>query len=206
LNRRPHNTKDFSDEETARRRDAVIKHMLNTPPKPHSEMKLGKRKAKASPKAKAAPPAGIYLMQSAVEDILSPLAGDEMQREMDLIRELLLKLEALPMRLGEERSIPLDAEEIAVPGYDLNDIDYHLTQIRKSGYIDEGGARPMLGIGLRCLTPAGHDFLDSVRDPETWAKTKNAAARAGGFTINLLKDLANGFIKKQIEEKTGIKL
>jgi hypothetical protein len=41
----------FSDEETARRRDAVIKHMLSTPPKPHSEMKIGKRKAKASPKA-----------------------------------------------------------------------------------------------------------------------------------------------------------
>jgi hypothetical protein len=38
---------EYSDEETARRRDAVIKHMLNTPPKPHSEMKIGKRKAKA---------------------------------------------------------------------------------------------------------------------------------------------------------------
>ena len=42
------------------------------------------------------------------------LVGDEMQRNMDLMRELLLELEALPMRLGEVRSIPLDAEEIAV--------------------------------------------------------------------------------------------
>jgi hypothetical protein len=49
LNRQPHNPQEFTDEEIARRRDAVIKHMLNTPPKPHSEMKLGKRKAKASP-------------------------------------------------------------------------------------------------------------------------------------------------------------
>jgi hypothetical protein len=48
--------KDFSDEETARRRDAVIKHMLNTPPKPHSEMKLGKRKAKAETKTKTKKP------------------------------------------------------------------------------------------------------------------------------------------------------
>jgi hypothetical protein len=38
----------YSDEEAVRRRDAVIKHMLNTPPKPHSAMKVGKRKAKAS--------------------------------------------------------------------------------------------------------------------------------------------------------------
>jgi hypothetical protein len=106
----------------------------------------------------------------------------------------------------EERTIPLDAEEIAVPGYDLNQIDYHLTQIRKSGYIDEGGARPMLGIGFRCLNPAGHDFLDSVRDPETWAKTKKTAAKAGGFTLDLLKDIAKGLIKKKIEDHTGIKL
>jgi hypothetical protein len=38
---------DYSEAETARRRDAVIKRMLNTPPKPHSEMKLGKPKAKS---------------------------------------------------------------------------------------------------------------------------------------------------------------
>jgi hypothetical protein len=29
----------------------VIRHFVTTPPKPHSEMKLGKRKLKASPKA-----------------------------------------------------------------------------------------------------------------------------------------------------------
>jgi hypothetical protein len=41
----------YSDEETARRRDAVIKLMLNSPPKLRSEMTIGKRKAKASQKA-----------------------------------------------------------------------------------------------------------------------------------------------------------
>jgi hypothetical protein len=42
----------FSEQETARRRDAVIKLMLSKPPKPHSEMKLGKPRGKrrASPK------------------------------------------------------------------------------------------------------------------------------------------------------------
>jgi hypothetical protein len=41
-----------------------------------------------------------------------------MKRDMDLIRELLLKLEALPMRPGGIVTIPSDAAEIAVPGYD----------------------------------------------------------------------------------------
>jgi hypothetical protein len=42
---------EYSDEEIARRRDDVIRRMANTPPKPHSEMKLGKHKAKASTRA-----------------------------------------------------------------------------------------------------------------------------------------------------------
>jgi hypothetical protein len=41
----------FSDEETIARAEAALKRMLATPHQPHSEMKLGKRKAKASQKA-----------------------------------------------------------------------------------------------------------------------------------------------------------
>ena len=110
------------------------------------------------------------------------------------------------MRRGGIVTITPDADEIAVAGYDVDQIDYHLSQIRKSGLIDEGGARPMSGTGFRCLTPAGHDFLDFVRDPETWSRTKKAAAGAGGFTLDLLSDLAKGFIRKQIEDRTGVKL
>jgi len=32
----------YSEKETAARRDAVIKRMIAMPPKPHSEMKIGK--------------------------------------------------------------------------------------------------------------------------------------------------------------------
>jgi hypothetical protein len=48
----------FTDEETARRRDAALLRALSTPPKPHKEMKLGKRKVKAgtNPKPKKVSP------------------------------------------------------------------------------------------------------------------------------------------------------
>ncbi|CAO3428622.1 hypothetical protein [Azospirillum argentinense] len=124
---------------------------------------------------------------------------------MDLIRELLLKLEALPMRTGDIVIISAEDEELAVPGYEEDQIDYHLMQILKAGLIDDRNIKPMKGVGFSCLTPSGHDFIDSIRDPETWTKTKKAAAGAGGFTIDLLKDLAKGFIKKQVEELTGVK-
>ena len=56
------------------------------------------------------------------------------------------------------------------------------------------------------LTWAGHDFLDAVRDPAIWAKTKAGATAAGGFTFDLLKGLAKGFMKKQIEELMGVQI
>lgn len=89
-----------------------------------------------------------------------------MKREMDLIRELLLKLEALPMRAGGILLIKADDQEVQVEGYDANQIDYHLSLMKKSGWIDTGGVNPMVGMGFRGLTPAGHDLLDSLNNPK----------------------------------------
>jgi hypothetical protein len=36
----------YSEKETAERRDATIKRMIAMPPKPHSEMKVGKKAKK----------------------------------------------------------------------------------------------------------------------------------------------------------------
>lgn len=47
---------------------------------------------------------------------------------------------------------------------------------------------------------------ESHRDPDVWDRTKAGALQAGGFTVELLKDLAKGFVKKQIEDRTGISL
>jgi len=48
-----HSDGHFSEGETIARAEAALKRMLATPPKPHSEMRLGKSKAKAAGKAKS---------------------------------------------------------------------------------------------------------------------------------------------------------
>lgn len=129
-----------------------------------------------------------------------------LKRDMDLIRELLLKLEALDTQPGSIWHFSGDDAEVSVPGYTADAIEYHAQLITKAGLIDAGGRGSMQGFMFRSLTWEGHDFLDSIRDPEIWAKTKTGAAAAGGFTVDLLKDLAKGFVKKQIEDLTGVKL
>lgn len=128
-----------------------------------------------------------------------------MKRDMDLIRELLLKLEAIPLKAGSNTVLSPPDEKVDVPGYDTDQIAYHLDLIKEANLISSAGGHPAYGIVFRGLSWAGHDLLDSIRDPEVWAKTKKGAA-AGGFTVELLRDLAKGFVKKQIEEYTGVQL
>src|SRR5471030_1666510 len=97
------------------------------------------------------------------------------KRDMDLVRELLLRLESLQMEMGDVFSIPPDDPEIAVDGYDTAQIEYHLSLLRGEQLIDCPGSQPMLGITFSGLTWKGHDFLDSVRSPEIWEKTKKGA-------------------------------
>ena len=129
-----------------------------------------------------------------------------MKRDMDLIRELLLKLEALELRPGTWAHITGDDPEIAIDGFSGDQIEYHLRLLKAAGLLDSSGSQPMVGVGFKGLSWEGHDFLDSIRSPAVWRQTKNGVEAAGGFTVDLLKDLAKGFIKKQIEDYTGVKI
>lgn len=130
-----------------------------------------------------------------------------MVRNMDLIRELLLRLESLPIEPGSTHIFYVGSDELRIDGFDDDQVSYHLSLIDEAGLIETGTtSRTMNGFLFSRLSWAGHDFLDSIRDPEVWAKTKRGAEAAGGFTVDLLKDIAKGFLRKQIEDYTGIKI
>jgi hypothetical protein len=129
-----------------------------------------------------------------------------MKRDMDIFRELLLRLESYPMEYGSVHHLTGEEPELAVAGATLDQIRFHLDLLRETGLIICPGSQPMLGITFERLSWNGFDFLDSVRSSEVWAKTKKGAEAAGGWTVDLLMDLAKGFIRKQIEDRTGIKL
>ena len=102
-----------------------------------------------------------------------------MKRDMDLIRELLLKLEALPIAPGRLVSMGPHEPELAVVGYTADDISHHLRMLIDAGFLHvEGRGFNMSGeLLFRGTTWSGHEFIGSTRDREIWQKTKEAAKK-----------------------------
>jgi hypothetical protein len=128
------------------------------------------------------------------------------KRDLGLIRELLLRLESLPMGMYAAETISPDNPKIAVEGYDQEQIAYHLSLLQERGLIEVPDSQPLIGIVFTRLSWEGHDFLDAVRDPEIWRKTKGGAEAVGSWTFEVVKGLARGFIAKKMQEYTGITL
>jgi hypothetical protein len=126
-----------------------------------------------------------------------------MKRDMDLIREQLLGVERLDA--GTDEGASLDAGEWPPAVF-----QGHLRLLKEGALIDahevpddEEDFNHYLPVRL---TWAGHDFLDAIRDPEVWAKTKQGAEAVRSWSLETLKEIGKGLIKKQIEEYTGVKV
>ena len=122
---------------------------------------------------------------------------------MDLIRELLLRLEAMETKPGVHYSISPYGDEFAVDGYSEDEVEHHLGMIYRAGFVDYGsGPTGDLSGNLffRDLTWQARDFLDAVREPMVWTETKTRAEKVGGWTVGILTDLAKGYIKAKATE------
>ena len=97
-----------------------------------------------------------------------------MKRDMDMVRNLLLKIKTAPPRASWKQIITTDDNDEAASAL------WHLQLVEESGLIK---STPVHLQGYRLpenieLTWEGHDFLDSIRDPKIWEKTKNGAEAA----------------------------
>jgi hypothetical protein len=129
-----------------------------------------------------------------------------MKRDMDLIRELLLRIEAQHIGAGSTLLLAYNRPPLIADGENIDEIAYAMRMMEDAGFLDLVLNQPAMGVGVRGLSWSGHDFLDSVRDPQIWQETKEVAGKAGGFTVDLLVELAKGLIKTQIKKHTGVEL
>jgi Hypothetical protein (DUF2513) len=119
-----------------------------------------------------------------------------LKRNLDLIRKLVLAVEDLPTGMVLT-SIELD-------GHSAEEIGYHSYLA-----VDSGLAR---GVDIQTLddtspnwqllhlTSEGHDFADAARSESTWKKAKTIiAAKGGGFTFEVVKQVLVSVIKSTLE-------
>lgn len=87
-----------------------------------------------------------------------------MRRDLNLIREILLRLEELPMAPNPT------PRAVEIKGYDGDQIHAHIELLRQAGYVQpKGPQHPIAWYGAD-LTSKGHDFLAAARSREIWRR------------------------------------
>lgn len=112
-----------------------------------------------------------------------------MKRDMDKVRSVLLALEAHDGPFVTTFDTPAlgDTES------GKETVEYIL-MLQSAGFL-ESSQRSVYRISW-----SGHEFLDSVRDPEIWRKTKDGANKLGSWSLKLLGELAVGFARAKAQE------
>lgn len=107
-----------------------------------------------------------------------------MKRDMDKVRGVLLALEANsgPFLMTMDTP-PLGGTE------DGQETVEYILMLHSAGFLESSQR------SVYRLSWAGHEFLDSVRDPEIWRQTKEGAGKVGAWSMKLLGELAVGYAK-----------
>jgi hypothetical protein len=117
-----------------------------------------------------------------------------MKRDMDLIRELLLHIEADDGYDGSGYG-PVKAKELGRPA---NVVLYHMSLLADAKFVSVvnwlAHGEPL----IRGLTWEGHEFLDDTRDPEIWRKTKARAKAVTNVGARLLWEIAKAELKAKL--------
>ena len=116
-----------------------------------------------------------------------------MKRDDDYIRTLLIEAEA-------SNDPYILALMTLKPSEDKLRRHVHAEWLADAGFFLE------VNNGVFRITNQGHDYLAAIRNDTVWAKTKEGAAKVGGVTLNMMKDIAVSYLKKEIAEKTGLDL
>lgn len=118
-----------------------------------------------------------------------------MQRDMELVREILLAVEA--------DKGPHGMRGIQVDGYTTAEIDYNMALLKDVGFIEASDRGTMIGSNrwdLIKLTWTGHDFLENARDSKRWKKAKDIASRVGSLSLDALRGILATLVAESVKQ------
>ncbi len=120
-----------------------------------------------------------------------------MKRDMDLVREILVQIEATE---------PGKAIRLELPDYGEAEIGLHVELMIEHGLIEgkaipgsDGPAHRILAYRIEKMTWEGHDFLNAARNDTIWKKSKEKCLKAtGGLAFDILKVCLAEFGKEAV--------
>lgn len=119
-----------------------------------------------------------------------------MKLNPDCTRDLLLALED-EIDFNTRLDFHKDNCNKLTDKYPPNVILYHLNQCIESGLLK--GKNSSGYIIIHDITPSGHAFLANICDDENWNSIKNIATNIGSFSLDILKQVAVGYISSKIK-------
>jgi hypothetical protein len=122
-----------------------------------------------------------------------------MKRDMDLVRDIMLKVESLPAgppvlyRMGEVEDLVL-----------LNHLEMLIEAGLVRGKISRSQGSRGDVIGISTLTWEGHEWIDVVRDSQVWDETKTTLLESGGaLSFELTKAVATRILRLRVGLPAG---
>lgn len=121
-----------------------------------------------------------------------------MQRDMELIRKILITIEKNYI------DVALDYSKVNIDGYDMKTIAYHCSILYDAGLISDFkghyGGNELLLFWVGHLTWEGHEFLDQIENETVWNKTKATIKEKGiPFVLDAVKDIATAITASMIQ-------
>ncbi|KZS45719.1 hypothetical protein AWU65_07230 [Paenibacillus glucanolyticus] len=137
-----------------------------------------------------------------------------MKRNMDIVRDLLLLTESLGPEGEHPQKVPYKSSWI--DGVDDIEFYYHVRILEEAGFIstyhlnrefdfDTNTAGPEKYYPVT-LTWQGHEFLDSIRDNNSWEKVKNSLGKnLSTVPVAVLATVTTEMAKEWALKKLGLK-
>lgn len=123
-----------------------------------------------------------------------------MKRDMDLVRKILMVMEEEEYHTAiSENFLP------KIEGYSEERILYHMEIMTQAGLLHMDRSEYPIDQNQKIITRfyslswEGHEFLDAARDSKRWEKAKRAMSQAGGFALDVMKQLLIQYLKTELK-------
>lgn len=125
-----------------------------------------------------------------------------MKLNQDCVRDCLIFVED-NAKFGTFLSLADFIDSYHLKKYDADTIKYTLMKLSETDFLHSTptiNSNQLLMFSTGMLTWNGHKFLDTIRDPKVWSKTKKITQHLESISITLLSEIGSKVITNLINE------